>query len=282
MKYIYNLIVAVAAVTMLVSCDDVKLADRYIELEAVESNRAVLLEDFTGQYCINCPDAHAVMEQLVEQYGADKVIAVSIHCGDFGVSVANSMFEAGFVGLMSEEGNAIMQSYGIEQFPMGVINMGSPLVYDLWPTAVRNALLQTTDVKLDADVEWIGPEEGENTGTIRISADILSSSQHSAMVQFWVVEDGIVALQRSKSGIIPQYVHNNVFRAQVFEPIKGKNIELQPGIYSHVNGEIETRYNNQERWVPENLSIVAFVSDASGVLQVIKTPVIPKSTEDNQ
>ena len=48
-------------------CDSVDENDRYIEMPPVESNRVVLLEDFTGQYCVNCPDAHEVMEQLAEQ-----------------------------------------------------------------------------------------------------------------------------------------------------------------------------------------------------------------------
>ena len=42
--------------------------------------RTVLLEDFTGQKCVNCPKGTKVIEQLQEAYG-DYFIAVGIHGG---------------------------------------------------------------------------------------------------------------------------------------------------------------------------------------------------------
>ena len=78
--------VAMTAVTF-TACDEVGENDRYILGEAIKVERGVLLEDFTGQNCINCPEAHKVIEQLEEQYGEDKFIAVSIHCGGFGIDI---------------------------------------------------------------------------------------------------------------------------------------------------------------------------------------------------
>ena len=159
--------VAMTAVTF-TACDEVGENDRYILGEAIKVERGVLLEDFTGQNCINCPEAHKVIEQLEEQYGEDKFIAVSIHCGGFGISTSRTNFETGRIGLMTEEGNAIMEAYGIQSFPMGVINMGNPMVYDLWPTAVREGLQKETDVNIDLNVEYT-PHEGGQIGTITVS-----------------------------------------------------------------------------------------------------------------
>ena len=49
---------AVLAAAALTSCDNVPEADRFIKLPPIEADRAVLIEDFTGQYCLNCPIAH--------------------------------------------------------------------------------------------------------------------------------------------------------------------------------------------------------------------------------
>lgn len=263
-KYI-TLLSLLGMAIMLQGCDEISEQDRYIELPPITADRAVLLEDFTGQNCVNCPDAHDVMTELVNQYGPDKVVAVSIHCGDFGISVKRTNFDKNYIGLMSEEGNAINSAYGINQWPMGVVDMGQPLTVDQWSGAVREALMTPSDVTLQASADVTA------TDVINIEAHVQSSLYVDASIQFWIVEDGIVARQRSSQGLISDYIHNNVFRAMVFSP-EGKSISLtREGVT--VNGEIAVRNNEHERWNIDNLSVVAFVFDKSGVRQVTKVPV---------
>ena len=68
---------------LMTSCDEVETQDRLIYVEPPEVSRAVLIEDFTGQYCVNCPRATEEIERLVEEYGDTTVIAVAIHSGPF-------------------------------------------------------------------------------------------------------------------------------------------------------------------------------------------------------
>lgn len=282
-NHIIKAIILSGFLTGLCSCDDVKPDDRYIDCGEITVERAVLLEDFTGQQCLNCPQAHKTIKELEAQYGEDKVIAVSIHCGEFGYSKTKTNFSKGNVGLMTEEGNAILETYGITSFPMGSINMGAPLTYPLWATAVREALSAATDIDLDIKVEYTPGTSDSNTGTIDINAEILSGSARTADIQFWVIEDGIVAIQKDGNNYVYDYVHDGVFRGQVLPGVKGESIALAKGIKLNKEASIETRWNEQEHWVPENLSIVAFVSDGSGVLQVTKVPVISNdSSEDNE
>lgn len=265
-----------AGVPMLVSCDDVKEEDRYINGGDITAERAVLLEDFTGQMCLNCPDAHEVIGQLEEQYGSDKVIAVSIHCGSFGLPTAITDFSSNTVGLMTAEGEAILQAYGIQSQPMGVINMGTPCKYDQWATKVRDAIQTVTNVTVSSQARYSATDrDGKDGyfGTIEIESKILSSETHQANIQYWIVEDGIVAMQRRGSQMISDYVHDNVFRAQVFPGIKGESLELSANIEKNVTGSIGTRWSAIEHWEVKNLSVVTIVSDKSGVLQVSRVPV---------
>lgn len=255
-----------AGVLGLTSCDYIGENDRYIELPVVEEKRAVLLEDFTGQMCTNCPEGHEIIEQLEQQYGKDYMIAVSIHCGDFGLSVNRTSFEHSRIGLMTEEGNSICAAYGIDRWPMGVVNMGSPINMDQWATAVRQAIESTTDVHVEAEALV---ENVEGKDMIKISSTTESGSTYvNTKIQYWIVEDGIVAQQKDGSTTIPDYTHNNVFRAQVFPGIKGEDIALTPGVETTTTGEIELRYTDKERWAKENLRVVVIVSDNNGVLQV--------------
>lgn len=281
---------AAAALVMtgfgLTSCDNVGEDERYILGTSVKPERAVLLEDFTGQNCINCPDAHKVVEQLEEQYGKDKLIAVSIHSGSFGMSTSRTDFDRGRIGLMTEEGNALMEAYGIQSFPMGVINMGQPMVYDLWPTAVRNAFMVETDVNIDLKVSYApaadDSEENGYTGKISIDAEVKSGSTRQANVQFWIVENNIVASQRNIETTVPDYVHNNVFRGQVFGGLRGNSYSFTAGFPVEVTGEIDNRWTSKEHWNVNNLSVVAIVSDNSGVLQAARVNVIEKDEKGNE
>ena len=100
---------------IMTACNDIAENDRYIEVEATKAERTVLLEDFTGQNCVNCPAAHRTIEALEEQYGAH-LIAVSIHAGHFGIPATNKRY----TGLMQEEGQAYNDLYGIEDYPKGI------------------------------------------------------------------------------------------------------------------------------------------------------------------
>ena len=59
------------------ACSHIDEDERLIYVKPADVARAVLIEDFTGQRCINCPAATDVIHQLQEAYGDDKVIAVA-------------------------------------------------------------------------------------------------------------------------------------------------------------------------------------------------------------
>ena len=71
------------AIYVLSSCDTVNEENRLIYVKPASVARNVLIEDFTGQRCVNCPNATDEIEHLQQFYGADTVIAVGIHSGPF-------------------------------------------------------------------------------------------------------------------------------------------------------------------------------------------------------
>ena len=80
---IFNKISAIAlACIALTACNEVDPDDRFEELPAVSCKRTVLLEEFTGQECTNCPDAHRLVANLHEQYG-EQLVSVAIHAGPY-------------------------------------------------------------------------------------------------------------------------------------------------------------------------------------------------------
>ena len=79
-------ITAAAAVMGMASCTDIDENDRLMYVKPAEVKKHVLIEDFTGQRCVNCPKATNLIHSLQQQFGEDNVIAVGIYGGDFGYS----------------------------------------------------------------------------------------------------------------------------------------------------------------------------------------------------
>lgn len=247
---------------MLMACDEVSMSNRFIELEAIEPERKVLLEEFTGQTCTNCPDAHRVIQSLEEQYGED-LIVVSIHAGNFGI--------ASPYGLMQKEGDDYANRWGIETYPAGVVDrQGGKLNYEDFATAVRAEIGKSTSLEMELEAQL--SEDGKN---IEIFTTMISPVDLQGSLQVWVIESGIVAVQIDNGKIIQDYVHNNVFRACV-NGLWGESIPIEKNIAYYPSYSIAI----DDSWVVENLSIVAFYYNNGGVMQVEKCDIGPAEEPD--
>lgn len=269
-KQIYNILAVAAGAALLWSCDDIAPDDRVIPMDSVKPKRCVLLEDFTGQICRNCPDAHRVMEMLSEQYG-DALIPVSIHAGAFVISDDCSDYEGEFIGLGTEQGTQIQNQYGVTQWPSGVVDGNTgPINMDKWATEVRRQMADSTTVTL-------GCQAVLNDSVIDITVESFSSTPLTdASLHVWVTEDSIVAFQQVGGTPVDDYVHNHVFRTSVTPVIVGDTLTTEPHRYT-VSRFVQPVMNDNERqiWNVANLHIVAFVRNASGVLQATRCSVKP-------
>lgn len=259
-----QLFFSLMAMIALCGCSDVDSDDRFIAVEGVTPERTILIEDFTGQNCVNCPAAHEVLDQLVEQY-PDNIIPVSIHAGKFSVPVDRTRYPD-YVGLMQPEGDGMAGRWGITAFPKGVINRtGTAIEVDAWASAVRDQLAIPSNVDIELEAALDGNEIAI-TATLKPQADI------KATLHVWVIENGIVAFQRDTNSRIPDYVHNNVYRCSV-NGIDGQGVDLTAHVYNTVTLRQAVRDTETEKWNTTNLDIVAFLETSSGVLQAAKTHV---------
>ena len=69
------------AALVLGACNNIAPEDRFIEVASATVKRKVLVEEFTGQRCLNCPEAANELARLQAQYGGDTLIVVAIHGG---------------------------------------------------------------------------------------------------------------------------------------------------------------------------------------------------------
>lgn len=249
-----------AALIGLSSCEPIDKDDRFLPLDQIEAKRGVLVEDFTGQKCVNCPKAHQVINQLHHAYG-NKIVAVAIHGGIFAVPETKK-------GLGTEIGNEYAQKWEIEAFPSAVINRKAISgVVDQWTTEVLNVIWQEPQM----DIHVSAKLNGDNKITIK--TDLGSDKEVKGKLQLWLLEDGIIAPQSQEDGSVEKkYVHNHVFRRAIngtwgedVSIAKNSNLEKEH-IYEINPGK--DNFNN------DNLSVVAFVyNDELGVLQAVQEKV---------
>ena len=153
----------------------------------------------------------------------------------------------------------------IEYQPGVKINRGIP-IYNIaeYGTAVREALQKTTPLDLELTAAYDPATRG-----IDITIDATSSENVSGKLQVWVIENNIVNTQYMPDGSINTgYVHQHVFRTSVTNDIFGDDFSVTDTTPSTTTYQVVL----DEDWIPENVAVVAFVSNAAdGVLQVVKT-----------
>lgn len=258
-----TLLALCSASLILASCGGVDDYDRFVPTTPVEVARTVLIEDFTGQNCVNCPAAHEVLDQLVAQYPSN-VIPVSIHAGHFAVKVERTRYPD-YIGLAQPEGDAMASRWGITAYPSGVVNRtGGALEADSWAEAVRRQLATPSHLGLSVEASIPSSDPSE----IDIAVILDPQENVDGTLHVWVVESGIVAFQLSNGqGRIPDYVHNNVYRCAV-DGMDGTPVTLTMREPQTLTFTQTVRETETERWDTSNLSIVAFVETPSdGVLQ---------------
>lgn len=258
---IYNKFVICAAALSLMACSNIDEDDRLIYVEPVEVSKHVLIEDFTGQRCKNCPNASEVIEDLQKQYGADNVIAVAIHSGPYSKDLMGNP-----LSLWTETGDYYFEPWYTGSQPVGVFDRKtSSNLYTSWRTIVREALQTSAPLELSATTEY-----DDNTRTVEINVNANGVYEFTGKLQIWLIEDSIVDKQQMPDGSInSNYVHNHVFRTAV----NGRDGE-DFNIAWNEEKTVTNTYVLDESWKPENMSVVAFVYNDSGVQQVVKVPVV--------
>ena len=260
MKKIYFTILTLAAL-MMASCDEVDPQDRLIYVEPPEVSRAVLIEDFTGQYCVNCPRATEEIERLIEEYGDTTVIAVAIHSGPFSKS------QGEYTPLYTAQGDEYFSHWGLSAQPVGLVDRlfsGMPFDYTDWAGGVNYEVAKKAPVSIMVDVAI--QEDTENCFA-EVQVIGLDSALVKGKLQLWLVEDSIESFQLMPNGTREEhYNHMHVFRATL-NGAWGDDISVNHGQVAQRSYSLPMN----AAWKPEHCSIVAFVYDEEGVQQVVKS-----------
>ena len=234
--------------------------------------KQVLLEDFTGHRCVNCPEA-AELAHAISENNDHRVIIYAVHAGNLSEPVPNSVFD---IDLRSPLSNKLNADFGVQAYPAAMINrveyQGLRTIYNKtnWETICLEQLDQPNAVNLKL-INTYFPKL--NTVVIDVEAEFLSEIEGTYNLVLYLVEDHIEGAQLNNDPDIGpdtlfNYIHHNVLRAAVNstygESVAG-NSEIAPAIpYTFTY-----TYPLNEEWVTENCKIIAYIGKADPDLNLI-------------
>lgn len=239
------------------ACDRIAPEDRLMVVEDPidpSKGRSVLIEEFSGVKCVNCPVAAEVIHSIAREYGA-KVIPISIHgvASDIGTPTDHLLYsEDG-----AEYASRFLTSSSLPQavFSRRTNEQGSRGIasYSLWQGLVRDLRMQEALLSLNLRAKW----NAEGGIDVEFRADALEGKQLSGSLkwQLYLLESGIVAPQDSKQGKIADYVHNHILR-QALNGVWGETYQLGQSVQK----SFPVKVSVQDR---TKCQVIAFVFDAS-------------------
>lgn len=262
----------------MIACDTIDEDNRYIEVEDIKEPsqriQRVLIEEFTGRMCVNCPDGAKAIHDIQEYYEG-RVVAVSIHAGMYAMPVG--LFTTDY---RTEAGTAYNEYFAPQGNPAAMLNRNA---HDgLVVSTIKDKWMTYAIAELDAEpLIEITPScsYDADTRTVTITTDIeaFESMPANLNLQLQLTESNIVDLQLSQTGIINDYVHNHVLRAAI-NGTWGENLVSLPAgdtyTYTHT-------FTLDEAWVAENCHVVAYAFDntTKSVLQCNECAVVTTENE---
>ena len=228
-------------------------------------NKKVLIEEFTGINCGNCPDGHAVAKKI-QQAKDGEVFIIAIHAGYYSEPSPDQ------ADLRTEDGMTIHDFFDASSYPSGMINRRAyqsnfVMNRSLWTTVAKETNTETAPVNL-----WIDCQYDENTEEINVTVEgywLEDAPSDSVKLSVALLQNNIQAYQAG-SGIGDEYMHQHILRDYLSEAF-GDNIS------NHKKGEYFSasyKYALPEDYkgvvvIPEQLEVVAFVAeDESNILNV--------------
>lgn len=232
----------------------------------LDSERKVLMEEFSGAKCKPCAAAKGDIDNLRTIYG-ENLIVVTMHTKDFpGVGDPNPGARYDF---RTDEGSQILNSLGLPLgIPSSYINRrifegeaDRPLGRTQWGHFVGEALEEAPAMGLNMAAEF-----DEATRELTINITMVPSTNISEEVRLTVLitENHLIDKQLTDDGIIDDYQHDHILRT-ILSSVDGDILSE-----SFTSGNvIEKTYSftmpaEDGWWVAQNCNVVAFATINDG------------------
>jgi len=260
----------------IISCDKLETPYATIKNVNVDTQRKILLEDYTGHRCVNCPEATQVAEGLNITYKGH-VIVMAVHAGFYSEPLPPD-FPADY---RVTEGIAWFNYFTLQYNPMGMINRKAfngkqAIQYGQWPDSVAKIIQQKADALLT-----ITNTLNQNNLSTTVTAKFKKLLAGSYNLSVCILEDSLIGPQSNNNPnigptpVIENYVFMNMLRG-VVNGLFGD--EVTNAVDTTMTYTKDFNYTLPAAWVPRHCSVVAFVfnADTKEIVQAEKKAILSK------
>ena len=284
-KNLFSAVLLLALGWALSSCDIIQ-GEKTEPNPPISGSQKILLEEFTGHQCGGCPNAHRMIETLLESY-SDNLIPVAIHSGHF--SETDADFPADYTTPLGDEIHDQFPEAIQNRYPIGFLNRqsfnGSPaLEYSTWSGRLFEIINQDAPLVMDIKPQY---EASSRELAIEVESQYFSEGDADHRLVVLITEDSLVSpqvdyalanLPNPPADLTePNYVHMHLLRGPVTDggqygiPVKGNDIFVGEKLSHRFDYRLPTE------WRATHCHVVAYVLKGSDltVLQAEQTSLIP-------
>ncbi|HPF01139.1 MAG TPA: Omp28-related outer membrane protein [Bacteroidales bacterium] len=276
MKKLFQICI-IAAIAIFTSCDVIEPPYTQTNNNPVVTDtvvRKVLLEDYTGHQCPNCPGAAIIAHELMELYPG-KISLITIHAGLF-ANLASPNYMTDF---RCTTGNDLNTYFGVDLIgnPNGTINRkeysGSRIIGpNDWASKIAELLMLAPEADINTTHTF-----NTTTSTIDLTAkvDVLADFSNPIMISAYLTEDSIVDYQKNNDpavGTTPEiadYVHMHVLRGSMNGTWGDTLCSGGATVGTQLSKTLSYTVSNAS-WNKDHMNIVVFIYDAA-TLEIIQT-----------
>jgi hypothetical protein len=234
-------------------------------------SKVVLIEDFTGVRCINCPDGHEQAANI-EAANPGRVIAISLHSDFLGVAYV------GQPELRIPEAQDLENLLGpapakpVAAIDRVLFNGETDILQFLqqWSGRTNEQLTKNVTVNIALENRLETTDNGVNI-IAKATATYLQNTTAENRITLVLIEENVVAAQLTNSGVDSNYVHKNVARAFLTR-FNGNVITAEKNSGTVVVKEFKLN-NIPAAWKLNDLKVVAFIHEFGSSQKVLQTAV---------
>jgi len=256
--------------------------------ENTNTNRNVLIEDFTGHKCVFCPAA-ADLAHALHEADPSRVYIASIHAGPDGIGDFQSVSPPDYpLDFTNPEGVEIGLYFGENDGgfpgnPRGTVNRfnnGTIFQSPTQWTSMVNDQLSSNNLKVNIQSELNYYEETKGA-FLHVELDPVDANVAENLgITVYLLEDSLVGDQKmSDNSHNSNYIHRDIHRGNLNASAFGRPVSSEDLIgdkyyinYSFiVPNQLDGQYNASNM----HLLIYAFNTETWEIYQVIKQKIVP-------
>ncbi|MFT4758512.1 MAG: hypothetical protein ACI9XO_000101 [Paraglaciecola sp.] len=241
-----------------------------LEVDVANQERNVIIEEFTGVRCINCPSGAEEIENIIAEIG-DRVKPVALHAGEFSPPYPESLYD-----FRTTDGTGLFNFIGPAfAYPASAVNRVAhnpsnniiPVIgKDNWQPLVISELAKPLTIKLGiAHIYKADSMKLDICAKVFPQIDI---TDEDVRVTVMITENDIIDYQSTEQGKKSDYKHKHVMR-EIVSAAEGNLITEAMTAGAEISLAFTTTIPAD--WNVDNCEIVVMVhkgGDAKDVFQV--------------